>query len=152
MKQKMAATSSGEPAAAAGDNAIRALSALFISARPAQWVKNLVLPLPFLFGGALATGRAAGRSRRPASSSSARSRAAIYLVNDVMDRERDRGASRSSATGRSRRAAAPSRRPSRRRSVLEAGGLARGLPAATRASGSGAPLYAGADDRVLALC
>ncbi len=53
MKQKMAATSSGEPAAAAGDNAIRALSALFISARPAQWVKNLVLPLPFLFGGAL---------------------------------------------------------------------------------------------------
>jgi 4-hydroxybenzoate polyprenyltransferase len=88
MKQKMAATSSGEPAAAAGDHAIRALSALFISARPAQWVKNLVLPLPFLFGGALATGRgwslaAAGFLVFCAVTS------AIYLINDVMDRERD---------------------------------------------------------------
>ncbi|MGH9367735.1 MAG: UbiA prenyltransferase family protein [Thermoanaerobaculia bacterium] len=84
----MAATSSGEPASAAGDSAIRALSALFLSARPAQWVKNLVLPLPFLFGGALGTARgwvlaAAGFLAFCAVTS------AIYLVNDVMDRERD---------------------------------------------------------------
>ena len=29
------------------------VSAILAAARPAQWVKNLVLPLPFLFGGAL---------------------------------------------------------------------------------------------------
>jgi decaprenyl-phosphate phosphoribosyltransferase len=88
MIEKMAATSSGEPTAAAGDSTIRALSALLISARPAQWVKNLVLPLPFLFGGALASGRgwrlaAAGFLVFCAVTS------AIYLLNDVMDRERD---------------------------------------------------------------
>ena len=60
-----------------------------MSARPAQWVKNLVLPLPFLFGGALSSARgwklaAAGFAIFCAISS------AIYLVNDVMDRERDR--------------------------------------------------------------
>ncbi len=84
----MAATSSGEPASAAGDSAWRALSALFLTARPAQWVKNLVLPLPFLFGGALGSARgwalaAAGFVVFCAIAS------AIYLVNDVMDRERD---------------------------------------------------------------
>ena len=84
----MAATSSGGPAAAAGDSAIGAVSALFVSARPAQWVKNLVLPLPFLFGGALASPHgwalaAAGFLAFCAVTSS------IYLVNDVMDRERD---------------------------------------------------------------
>ena len=57
--------------------------------RPAQWVKNLVLPLPFLFGGALATARgwwlaAAGLLVFCAVTS------AVYLVNDVMDRESDR--------------------------------------------------------------
>ena len=57
--------------------------------RPAQWVKNLVLPLPFLFGGALASARgwwlaAAGLLVFCAVTS------AVYLVNDVMDRERDR--------------------------------------------------------------
>ena len=57
--------------------------------RPAQWVKNLVLPLPFLFGGALATARgwwlaAAGLVVFCAVTSG------VYLVNDVMDRERDR--------------------------------------------------------------
>jgi 4-hydroxybenzoate polyprenyltransferase len=67
----------------------RGLSGLFVSARPAQWVKNLVLPLPFLFGGALATARgwkmaALGFAVFCAITS------AIYLVNDVMDRERDR--------------------------------------------------------------
>ena len=84
----MAATSSGEPAAAAEDSAIRAVSALFFSARPAQWVKNLVLPLPFLFGGAL--GRSAGWTLAAAGFLAfCAVTSAIYLVNDVMDRERD---------------------------------------------------------------
>ena len=88
MMEKMAATSSGEPASAAGDSAIRAFSALFLSLRPAQWVKNLVLPLPFLFGGALGNAHGwalavAGFLVFCAVASS------IYLVNDVMDRERD---------------------------------------------------------------
>jgi 4-hydroxybenzoate polyprenyltransferase len=66
----------------------RTAAALWVSARPAQWVKNLVLPLPFLFGGALARERgwwlaAAGFAVFCALTS------AIYLVNDVMDRERD---------------------------------------------------------------
>ena len=65
------------------------LGALFQSVRPAQWVKNLVLPLPFLFGGALSTPRgwtlaAAGLAIFCAITSG------VYLVNDVMDRERDR--------------------------------------------------------------
>jgi len=69
--------------------ATRGLSGLLVSARPAQWVKNLVLPLPFLFGGALSSARgwqlaAAGFAVFCAITS------AIYLVNDVMDRERDR--------------------------------------------------------------
>jgi 4-hydroxybenzoate polyprenyltransferase len=67
----------------------RGLSGLVVSARPGQWVKNLVVPLPFLFGGALSTARgwwlaAAGFLVFCAVTS------AIYLVNDVMDRERDR--------------------------------------------------------------
>ena len=66
----------------------RTLSALLLSMRPAQWVKNLVLPLPFLFGGALRSPQAwvvaaAGFLVFCAVSSS------IYLVNDVIDRERD---------------------------------------------------------------
>ncbi len=88
----MAARSEGRsrPAAAASAPAPDGtLSALFVSARPAQWVKNLVLPLPFLFGGALGATRgwllaAAGLAVFCALTS------AIYLVNDVMDRERDR--------------------------------------------------------------
>lgn len=83
------ATSSGGPAAAADYPASRQLAALLAAARPAQWVKNLVLPLPFLFGGALAQARgwllaAAGVAIFCAISSG------IYLVNDVMDRDRDR--------------------------------------------------------------
>src|SRR5580765_5438494 len=51
---EMAATSSGGSAsAAAGYSSASVLSALFVSLRPGQWVKNLVLPLPFLFGSAL---------------------------------------------------------------------------------------------------
>ena len=65
------------------------LRALFLSARPAQWVKNLVVPLPFLFGGALTNLHgwwlaAAGFLVFCSITSG------IYLLNDVMDRERDR--------------------------------------------------------------
>jgi 4-hydroxybenzoate polyprenyltransferase len=67
----------------------RGLSGLIVSARPGQWVKNLVVPLPFLFGGALSSPRgwrlaATGFVVFCAVTS------AIYLVNDVMDRGRDR--------------------------------------------------------------
>ena len=83
------ASSSGGPAAAADYPASRQLAALLAAARPAQWVKNLVIPLPFLFGGALASPRgwwlaAAGVAAFCAITSG------IYLVNDVMDRDRDR--------------------------------------------------------------
>ncbi|MEO8189176.1 MAG: UbiA family prenyltransferase [Acidobacteriota bacterium] len=88
----MAARSEGEsrPAAALPAPSSRgAFPALLVSARPAQWVKNLVLPLPFLFGRALSSARGwelatAGLVVFCALTS------AIYLVNDVMDRERDR--------------------------------------------------------------
>ncbi len=86
---EMAAKSPGEPAPAAGEIPMRPLTALVVSLRPAQWVKNLVLPLPFLFGGALGQARGwvlagAGFVVFCVVSS------AVYLVNDVMDRERDR--------------------------------------------------------------
>ncbi len=86
---EMAVTSSGEPASAAGFSSLRTLTALFVSLRPAQWVKNLVLPLPFLFGGALGQARGwvlAGAGFLVFCVVSS----AVYLVNDVMDRERDR--------------------------------------------------------------
>lgn len=84
----MAARSEGGTASAAG-SPVGTMAALLKSARPAQWVKNLVLPLPFLFGGALADPRGwklatAGLAVFCAVTSG------IYLVNDVMDRERDR--------------------------------------------------------------
>src|SRR4051812_25473941 len=83
----MASRSDREAAPAA--RPLRGAGALLASMRPAQWVKNLVLPLPFLFGGALATARGwwlavAGLLVFCAVTS------AVYLVNDVMDRERDR--------------------------------------------------------------
>jgi len=86
---EMAATSSGNRAPLAGYPPRRPVTALFVSLRPEQWVKNLVLPLPFLFGRALSEARGwalagAGFLVFCAVSS------AIYLVNDVMDRERDR--------------------------------------------------------------
>lgn len=85
----MALRSPRERFRATAPPASRGLAAILVSARPAQWVKNLVVPLPFLFGGALATARgwwlaAAGFTIFCAVTS------AIYLVNDVMDRERDR--------------------------------------------------------------
>src|SRR5262245_52418358 len=87
--RKMAATSSGEIVPAEGSHPGSSLAALAAAARPKQWIKNLVLPLPFLFGGALKTAdgwilAAAGFAAFSAIASG------IYLVNDVMDRERDR--------------------------------------------------------------
>ncbi len=86
---EMAATSSGQAAPAEGLAADGSLAALVASARPAQWIKNLVLPLPFLFGGALGSplgwmAAAAGLAIFCVVASG------IYMVNDVMDRERDR--------------------------------------------------------------
>ena len=83
----MAATRSGEPALAAG--ASLPWRALWLSVRPAQWVKNLVLALPFLFGGALSAARgwwlaAEGFAFFCAVASS------VYLINDLVDRDRDR--------------------------------------------------------------
>src|SRR5688572_14204242 len=85
----MAASSSRVTSAPAAPAATAQLAAILVSARPAQWVKNLVLPLPFLFGGALASPAgwrlaAAGFAIFCAVTSS------VYIVNDVMDRERDR--------------------------------------------------------------
>ncbi len=84
----MAAPFSRVSRPAAGSPSDHVLYALFVSARPAQWVKNLVLPLPFLFGGALGAARGwaqavAGFLVFCAVTS------AVYLVNDLMDRERD---------------------------------------------------------------
>jgi 4-hydroxybenzoate polyprenyltransferase len=86
---RMASPSPRESRSEPQRRAARGASGLLVSARPAQWVKNLVVPLPFLFGGALATPRgwwlaASGFVVFCAVTS------AIYLVNDVMDRERDR--------------------------------------------------------------
>jgi 4-hydroxybenzoate polyprenyltransferase len=85
----MAATRSEEPALAAGDSPLRVLSALLVSVRPDQWVKNLVVLLPFVFGRALVSSRAwvtaaEGLFIFCAVTSS------VYLINDVVDRERDR--------------------------------------------------------------
>lgn len=85
----MAATSSGEAAPAEGLAEGISPGALLAAARPKQWIKNLVLPLPFLFGRALQSLEgwllaAAGFAAFSAIASG------IYIVNDVMDRERDR--------------------------------------------------------------
>ncbi|HTY41719.1 MAG TPA: UbiA prenyltransferase family protein [Thermoanaerobaculia bacterium] len=88
----MAATSSGEGApaeASSAEGSLTALGALLVAMRPKQWIKNLVLPLPFLFGRALQSAdgwflAAAGVAAFSAIASG------IYLVNDIMDRERDR--------------------------------------------------------------
>jgi 4-hydroxybenzoate polyprenyltransferase len=90
--RKMAATASGEAASAEGSDAggsLTVLGALVAAMRPKQWIKNLVLPLPFLFGGAL--GSAAGWVRAAEGLAVFSVIASgIYVVNDIMDRERDR--------------------------------------------------------------
>ncbi|HKA36947.1 MAG TPA: UbiA prenyltransferase family protein [Thermoanaerobaculia bacterium] len=86
----MAATSSGGSAsAAAGYSSAGVLSSLFVSLRPAQWVKNLVLPLPFLFGGALARSSGWALAAEGFAVFCVLS-SGVYLINDVKDRERDR--------------------------------------------------------------
>ena len=85
----MSAAAPGESTPAERPGGGGAVAALLQAARPAQWVKNLVLPLPFLFGGALGSARgwvlaAAGFAVFCLITSG------VYLVNDVMDRERDR--------------------------------------------------------------
>ena len=87
--REMAATSSEEVLPAEGSAAGSSLAALVAAARPKQWIKNLVLPLPFLFGGALKSAdgwllAAAGLAAFSLIASG------IYIVNDIMDRERDR--------------------------------------------------------------
>jgi len=62
--------------------------ALVSAARPPQWVKNLVLPLPFLFGHALATPRGWGLAAAGFAIFCAVS-SGVYILNDVMDRRRD---------------------------------------------------------------
>ena len=83
----MAATTTGTTAEARPASG-GLLAALFVTARPAQWVKNLVLPLPFLFGGVLVRAHgwalAAGGVAIFCAVASA-----IYFVNDVRDRHRD---------------------------------------------------------------
>jgi len=85
----MAVESSSGPVLAATDSPTRSLAALFAAARPAQWVKNLVLPLPFLFGGALSTARG-WRSAAVGVAVFCALASSVYLINDVVDRERDR--------------------------------------------------------------
>jgi 4-hydroxybenzoate polyprenyltransferase len=84
----MAARTESESDPASGSST-GLLPALFQSARPAQWVKNLVLPLPFLFGGALGTARGWWLSTAGVALFCLLT-SAIYLLNDVMDREPDR--------------------------------------------------------------
>ena len=88
----MAGTASGKTAPAEGSDAGGprfVLGALVAAMRPRQWIKNLVLPLPFLFGGAL--GRSAGWIRAAAGFAAFSVIASgIYVLNDIMDRERDR--------------------------------------------------------------
>ena len=111
---EMAVTNPRERPSAASLPAARGLSGLLVSARPAQWVKNLVVPLPFLFGGALATARG-WRLAVAGFVVFCLVTSAIYLVNDVMDRERDRA------------------HPVKRRRPLAAGELGIGVALATAA-------------------
>jgi 4-hydroxybenzoate polyprenyltransferase len=65
------------------------LAALVAAARPKQWIKNLVLPLPFLFGRALQSLDGWLLAAQGLATFSAIA-SGIYIINDVMDRERDR--------------------------------------------------------------
>lgn len=83
----MAATRSGEPVVAAEH--FPSGRALWLSVRPSQWVKNLVLALPFLFGGALSAARGWARAAEGFLLFCAVA-SAVYLINDLVDRDRDR--------------------------------------------------------------
>ena len=60
-----------------------------ISLRPAQWAKNLFVLAPLVFGGLLLDPRAALRALLALAAFCAAS-SAVYLVNDLRDREEDR--------------------------------------------------------------
>jgi 4-hydroxybenzoate polyprenyltransferase len=83
----MAATRSGEPVVAA-EHFLNG-RALWLSVRPSQWVKNLVLALPFLFGGALSAAHGWIRAFEGFLLFCAVA-SAVYLINDLVDRDRDR--------------------------------------------------------------
>jgi 4-hydroxybenzoate polyprenyltransferase len=88
----MAVTASGEKESAGGADAggpLAVLGALAAAMRPKQWIKNLVLPLPFLFGGALSSAAAWIRAAEGFFAFSVIA-SGIYVLNDIMDRERDR--------------------------------------------------------------
>ena len=86
---KMSAAAPGDSTPAERPGGGRRLAALLQAVRPAQWVKNLVLPLPFLFGGALGTVRGWGLAAAGFAIFCLIT-SGVYIVNDIMDRERDR--------------------------------------------------------------
>ncbi|HNZ95649.1 MAG TPA: decaprenyl-phosphate phosphoribosyltransferase [Thermoanaerobaculia bacterium] len=65
------------------------LLALLRSLRPAQWTKNLFVLVPLLFAGRLSDPAAVGAALLAFASFSAAA-SAVYLFNDLRDRERDR--------------------------------------------------------------
>ncbi len=86
---EMSAAAPGESTPAELPDGSGVAAALIQAARPAQWVKNLVLPLPFLFGAALSTARGWGLAAAGLAAFCLIT-SGVYIVNDVMDRERDR--------------------------------------------------------------
>ncbi|RPH56049.1 decaprenyl-phosphate phosphoribosyltransferase [bacterium] len=67
----------------------RVIRPLVTSLRPAQWAKNLFVLAPLVFGGLLLDPQAALRALLALASFCAAS-SAVYLVNDLRDREEDR--------------------------------------------------------------
>lgn len=74
---------SGQPASRAGT-----FRALFASTRPRQWTKNLVVFAPAIFSGLVAKPQVAGRAS-VAFLALCLASGAVYLMNDVHDRDRD---------------------------------------------------------------
>src|SRR6185295_13871600 len=65
------------------------IAPLVRSLRPAQWVKNLFVVAPLFFGSKLADATAVGRALLALAAFSAAA-SAVYLLNDIRDREEDR--------------------------------------------------------------
>lgn len=66
----------------------RAVPPLLVALRPAQWTKNLFVLAPLLFGKALTRPEVAGRTLAAFAGFCAAA-SALYLVNDVLDRQAD---------------------------------------------------------------
>jgi 4-hydroxybenzoate polyprenyltransferase len=66
----------------------RAVPPLLLALRPAQWTKNLFVLAPLLFGKALTRPEVAGRTFAAFAGFCAAA-SALYLVNDVLDRQAD---------------------------------------------------------------